>query len=333
MLRAVAAFVIAGVLTPFIRLGLKKWNVVDVPNERSFHHAVTPRGGGLSVLLAVVVTLAVAPSFQGPTRSALLMAGLGFAAVGLLEDLVGIPALRRLPLLFAAAAATLPWLLDGLRGPLVWQVVFGVGAAVWLVAFVNAFNFMDGINGLAAGQVIVAGAAWYALAQSQDLPWLETTGLILTGAALGFLPWNAPKAFVFLGDVGSYFLGATLACTAVLALRAGLTVEAVFAPLAVYLADTAATLVRRVRAGECWWEAHRAHVYQRLCERYGGSHGWTALAVVAVMAACAALGLLSMSGSLAVRVAADVGMVALLAAYVASPALLGRVRPREPALA
>src|SRR5207248_843948 len=157
-------------------------------------------------------------------------------------------------------------LLSGLSGPPAWRALFAVGVAVWLVAFVNAFNFMDGIDGVAVAQAFVAGMAWYAIGHHEHVRALEIAAAIVVGGALGFAPFNFPRARMFLGDVGSYSFGASLAILLVVGLRAGLPFEAVFAPVALCVADTGVTLVRRVRGGRRWDAPHREHVYQRLVE-------------------------------------------------------------------
>jgi len=327
------AFTIAVVVTPLVTLGLRRWRVLDIPNGRSMHHEATPRGGGVGVAVAVTLAVALGPELVGVSRASVLMCGVAFALVGLLEDVVGVSALRRLPLLFAAAAMALPWTFKTFHGGFLWHAAFGVALVVWVVSYTNAFNFMDGINGLAASQVAVAAGAWYLVGRSQDVAWLSAMALIVGGAALGFLPWNLPRAKVFLGDVGSYFLGAILAVMAVEALRSGIPVEAVLAPLAVFLADTGLTLVRRVARGDRWFEAHREHVYQRLTLKLGGSHTRGTGALTLVMAACSALGALSLAGSLQLRLAGDFGVAVVLAAYLAAPSLVGRVRRRQLAIA
>src|SRR5207248_1189863 len=105
----------------------------------------------------------------------------------------------------AAAILALPWLLHGLSGGWSWQVLFSAGVALWLVAYVNAFNFMDGIDGISVAQAAVAGAALYLVGRGEHVPALATAAAILAGAALGFAPLNVPRARLFLGDVGSYF--------------------------------------------------------------------------------------------------------------------------------
>jgi UDP-N-acetylmuramyl pentapeptide phosphotransferase/UDP-N-acetylglucosamine-1-phosphate transferase len=113
---------------------------------------------------------------------------------------------------------------------------------VVVVAVVNAVNFMDGINGISAVTGAVAGAAFAWLGAELDDRTLLVLGAAVAGASLAFLPWNAPRARVFLGDVGSYGLGAALAAGVCLALAAGSTPEAAVGPLALYLADTGTVL-------------------------------------------------------------------------------------------
>ncbi len=331
---AVIAFTITLVLTPVVIAALRRWDVLDLPNQRSFHDDPTPRGGGLAVAAGVVVAVGAATSELGGTvRAGFLFAAIGFGLIGLLDDVIGIPALRRLPILFAVAIGTLPWLMEGFSDPPAWRVLFGFGAVFWMVAYVNAYNFMDGINGIAVGQAAVAGLAWYMIGRDQGVEALAALGLIIASSALGFAPYNYPRARVFLGDVGSYLFGAVLAYAAVVGLRVQIPPEAVLAPLALYGADTAFTLVQRLLRGAHWYEAHREHVYQRLTSALGGSHTRATLIVVLFMAACSLLGSLSLAESLPVRVLGDAGIVLVLIAYLNTPRVFGRTRGEEPALA
>ncbi len=329
VLRGFLALAVSIAVTPVITLGLRRLRVMDVPNRRSSHQDPTPRGGGIGVALAVALAVALGPELTGVSRAALLLCGVAFALVGLMEDVVGVSARRRLPLLFAAAAVPLPWMLRTFSGGPWAGLALSAFVVACLVAYTNAFNFMDGINGLAAAQALVAGGAWFVVGQAAELEWLSAMSLILAGAALGFLPYNAPRARVFLGDVGSYYLGALIAYITVEALRSGAPPEAVAGPLAVFLADTGVTLARRIARGDRWFEAHREHVYQRLTVQLGGSHMAATGAVVTAMAACAALGALSLTGSLGLRLAGDAGIVAVLAAYLAAPALHARAGLRQ----
>jgi UDP-GlcNAc:undecaprenyl-phosphate/decaprenyl-phosphate GlcNAc-1-phosphate transferase len=196
--------------------------------------------------------------------------------------------------------------------------VFAAGAVFWIVGFVNAYNFMDGIDGISVAQAFGAGATWFAVGTVEDIPVLAAGGAIVAGAVLGFAPYNLPRARMFLGDVGSYFVGAWLATVAILGLRAGIAPEAVLAPLALYAADTGATLARRVARGELWYQPHRDHAYQRLGDA-GWSHVQTSALVAACIVTCGLLGALSLADSVALRVSADLTIVGVIGGYLLTP--------------
>ena len=154
-----------------------------------------------------------------------------------------------------------------------------------------------------------------------------TGGLATAVAACAFLPWNAIRARVFLGDVGSYALGAALAVLAGCAIIDGIPAEAAAGPVALYLADTAWTLQRRIRRGERWLEAHRTHIYQRLCDA-GLSHQEVTAATAGATAALCLLGAVSLLGSTPARIMADLAGLALLVAYLGSPKALAHTGKR-----
>ena len=337
-----AAVLVAGSEPVVIRL-LRRLSALDVPTARSSHTVPTPRGGGLPIAAALVLAALV---LGGQLSLPFVISVAGFGVIGLADDMRGLPAVGRLALQAAIGAVTAIVLVGwaAQHGPLA-QVgrlgLLGLPSAVrmlalaaavalittWIVGFVNAFNFMDGINGISAAHAAVGGAAYVLLgAWHHDLLLVGTGGAVAV-CALAFLPWNAFRARVFLGDVGSYALGAALAVLAVSALLRGIPVEAAAAPTVLYLADTGWTLQRRVRAGERWLEAHRTHAYQRLCDT-----GWSHQQVTAVTALATGLlcllGAVSLTGSPAMRLAADATAVAVLVLYLRSPAMLGRGYPR-----
>jgi UDP-N-acetylmuramyl pentapeptide phosphotransferase/UDP-N-acetylglucosamine-1-phosphate transferase len=326
--RSLIAFGVTLALCPLVLWALRRARVFDVPTDRSSHSQPVPRGGGLAPAFGVILAMGVSSVVRGYGRWSLVAVAGVFALVGLADDLVGIPPIPRLVLQAVAAALALPVLLVELNGPAAWQLLFAVGVYVWLVAYVNAFNFMDGIDGISAAQVLVAGTAWWLVGRSQEVAFFAAGGTIVGAAALAFLPWNFPRARMFLGDVGSYFFGGALAALTVFGLRGGLPPEAVLAPLAVYLTDTAVTLIRRVRQGETWYRAHRDHTYQRLV-RLGWSHARVTVYVAGVMVACSALGAVSLAGSLALRVVADFGIGVVLVAYLLTPTLAARLSRRD----
>lgn len=321
----VGALVAMGVtvaIAPLVLALLRRGQVLDHPSERSSHATPVPRGGGMAPALGALVALAVA-AVPGSHRGAVALAAAVFGLVGLLEDVVGIRALHRLGIQFVAGAFAAVFLLDHLAGPVVWRGIFAMAAVFWLVAFVNAYNFMDGIDGISVAQAVGAGGTWLVVGALADVPVLAAGGAIVAGAALGFAPYNLPQARMFLGDVGSYFIGAWLAAVALMGLRAGVPPEAVLAPLALYLADTGTTLLRRVARGDRWYLPHRDHAYQRLSAR-GWSHPRTSAFVAAGIAVCGALGAVSLAGSVPARVAADVAILGVIAAYLLSPRWLAR---------
>ena len=253
-------------MLPVIRL-LRAVDVMDIPNARSSHVASTPRGGGIAVMAGVAAGAAMA----GPPHELWLLvaSALVAAAIGLVDDMRGLSALVRLTAQFVLAAAVVAALL----GPttLTEAVVAGL-ALVGVVGYTNAFNFMDGVNGMSGSSGALAGAWYVYVGTGQvDAPALAAGGAVLIGACLGFLPWNLPRARVFLGDVGSYGLGLLIAGLALLAYSEGAGVGMALAPLLVYGADTGWTLVQRLRRGDSWREAHREHIYQRICDS-GLSH-------------------------------------------------------------
>ena len=258
-------------------------DLLDHPNERSSHAAPTPRGGGLAIVCAFLGGLAALFAF-GHVNAMLLAAlgggGLAVAAVGFVDDHGGLSPLLRLLVHFAAAAWALYWLcgMPPLRvggglvldGPL-WTAVGMVGL-VWLL---NLYNFMDGIDGIAGAEAVCVGLGALLLGGS-------TGWLLLAAAAGGFLLLNWPPARIFMGDVGSGFLGFALGVLAVDA--AGweqLSLAASAMLLGVFLVDATVTLFRRWLRGERLAQAHRTHAYQHAARRYGG-HRPVVLATVAV---------------------------------------------------
>jgi UDP-GlcNAc:undecaprenyl-phosphate GlcNAc-1-phosphate transferase len=185
------------------------------------------------------------------------------------------------------------------------------------------FNFMDGVNGISAAHALIAGIVYALLGWWQHDLFLVPAGAAVAAGALAFLPWNAGRAKVFLGDAGSYTLGAALAFLAAYALIRGVPAEAVLGPLALYLADTAWTLQRRIRAGERWLQPHRTHIYQRWCDA-GWSHQRVTLTAAAVTALLSLLGAVSLTGDPALRAAADLTAAAVVVVYLRSPVLLAR---------
>ncbi|MBX6762887.1 MAG: hypothetical protein K6T51_07235 [Rubrobacteraceae bacterium] len=257
------AFLVALAAVPLlVRYALGR-NLLDVPNDRSSHEVPTPRLGGPAIIVATWVGFAAArPSDVWP----LLVAATLIGVVGLADDLRGLHfGTKALAQLLAAAGLLLydpPQLLARADGLLA-AAVFVVGV-LWVSALSNAFNFMDGIDGITGGVAISSAFFLHALSGGAGafLP-------ALAGAAAGFLVWNVSPASTFCGDAGSYFLGFALAAVTLYAPVPGdvwspigsVACALVFTP---YLFDTAYTLLRRLLAGKNVFSAHREHVYQRI---------------------------------------------------------------------
>lgn len=294
--------------------------VLDIPNARSSHETAVPRGGGVALLFgtATGVLVMLQGDLTGASNAAhpdILVASLAvgtllLAGLGLRDDLRGLPASMRLVTQVALAAAT--------SAAVVWTVPAGrpalllVPAALWVVGCVNAYNFMDGVNGISAVTAALA-SGWFCLLAAQDHDRLVVAvSAALGGAALGFLPWNAPRARLFLGDVGSYGIGYLLACLALLTALREQNVWLGAAPMVVYVADTGWTLTRRARRREPLFQAHRSHAYQRLIDlglSHAGSTGVVGASTGLVLAAAWFLPAAAAIG----------GAVLVAAAYLALP--------------
>ena len=321
MLAAVVCGVFVTIAEP-VAIPLLRRAAVDMPNSRSSHSVPTPRGGGAPVAVGLV---GAALLIHGTVAVMFAIAVAAFAAIGFADDLAGLPAGRRL-LMQGLASLAVAGVLVGRSGlPPAVMAAAAVVVAVWLIGFVNAFNFMDGVNGISAAHALIGGAAYSALGWWRPDAFLAAAGAAVAAGALAFLPWNAVRARVFLGDAGSYGLGVALAVLAACAVIRGIPPEAALAPLALYLADTGWTLQRRIRAGERFFEAHRAHTYQQLCDA-GWSHQRVTATTAALTAMLCLLGAASLTGHPALRAGADLAGLGLLAAYLRFPLVLGRTR-------
>ncbi len=306
---------------------LRRLRAIDVPGLRSSHSVPTPRGGGIAIAVGLLMAVAL---IRGGASAAFAFAVGFFGLLGFVDDLRGLPAVRRLALQGAGSAVVAVLLIRPMDLAAGAAVTLIFAATMWITGFVNAFNFMDGVNGISASHALIAGVAYACYGEWEQQRFLLAAGLAVAVSALMFLPWNAGRARVFLGDVGSYTLGAALAMLAALAVLRGLPVEAVVGPLALYLADTAWTLQRRIRAGERWLQAHRTHVYQRWCDA-GWSHQEVTLLTAALTILLTGLGTVSLGGDLRLRAAADVGGMAILGVYLSSPAMFRRLGLHEDA--
>lgn len=257
--------------------------LLDVPNDRSSHRRVTPRGGGLAIVITFYAALGAMyyTASLPPPLAAALLGGLPLAIIGLLDDRSSVPAKIRLLIQLAAAAWAIFWLGGLPVEPL--PAVAGMAlAGLCLVWLTNLYNFMDGIDGLAGSETaFVAIAAALVLATGPDAP--ESQLLLgLAGAALGFLAWNWSPARIFMGDVGSAFVGFVFGVFALSgAAKSGGVAWTWMIVLGVFVVDATVTLLRRLVSGQRWYHAHRSHTYQKLTDRWG-AHWKVTLAAAAV---------------------------------------------------
>ena len=197
---------------------LRRLAAMDMPGLRSSHTVPTPRGGGLPIVAGLLVAVILVRGAEAVPFGA----AIGFfGALGFVDDLRGLTAIHRLLLQCAGSAAIAALLITPLHLPVALLPALIFVTAVWLMGFVNAFNFMDGVNGISGAHAVIAGVAYACFGQWRQDPFLVAMGLAVAVGALAFLPWNAVRARVFLGDVGSYALGAALAVLAVTAITHG----------------------------------------------------------------------------------------------------------------
>ncbi|MEO1252391.1 MAG: hypothetical protein AAFW81_08605 [Pseudomonadota bacterium] len=277
---------------------------LDNPNHRSSHDHATSRAGGLAILSGFAIGLLVIGVYTGagggvvwPFLLLTLLAG----GVGLVDDRADLPAVVKFAGQFFVALGFV-WLIGPLEtapAPFIGEVetgAFGVFLTVfWLVAFMNVFNFMDGVNGIAAGAALV-GLFFFALAAGlAGAGAASVIALIGAVAAAGFLPANLLRGKLFMGDCGSHALAFIIAGVGVLAANeTGARASAAMMPMVFlpFILDVGFTLLHRTIRRQNILTAHREHVYQLILRR-GASHG-TVAAIYAGLVAFGAAGAIFM---------------------------------------
>ena len=264
LLLGLSSAALALFLTPLIGRGSTVLGLVDAPGGRKVHAQSVPRLGGVAVVLAAVLAVAIVPAFLPASRDPAIwvamrpyvVGGLLIFLVGLVDDIRGLGPAPKLIVEVVAAAVMMAsglliervtilgntWMLGWLAYPV---------TAAWLVGVTNAFNLIDGIDGLAPGIAALAGAACGAILIVRGHTAEALLLAAFVGAMLGFLVYNFEPASIFLGDSGSLVAGFLLAATAIAGWQKGATALASAVPLLIFalpLADAASTLVRRVLA-------------------------------------------------------------------------------------
>ncbi len=254
-------FVFSAVLTGIYRHFAKKKSVLDIPEARSSHFRLITRGGGLAVVISFIGVILLNPPMPNLYWSLVLGGGL-IALIGFIDDLSHIPPQWRL--LYQAIAVLCPVILiHGGAMPFPAWIAFPLTfiALIWLL---NLFNFMDGIDAIAGTELFAVAFAIALLLINQQQFDIATYLLILGFAVLGFLAWNMPPARIFMGDVGSSFLGFVIGVFALYTVVEGmLNIFTWLIMLACFIGDTTFTLMRRMIRGDAWYEGHCTHSYQK----------------------------------------------------------------------
>lgn len=288
--------------------------VMDTPNARKAHDRPMPKAGGVGVVVAFLAGIAALYAWGGFARLAepylrgVIMASAAIALVSFADDILDWPFIGKLAaqLLAALAAIATGLFVRVYRIPYVGAVDLGwVGALLtlaWIVFATNAMNFIDGTDGLAGGVALIASVFLASIAAWQGDWFIYFAALLLAAGLAGFLPFNFPRARIFLGDVGSQFCGFVIAMLGVAASRfQSVEMSFVLVPMLLsgVLFDVAFTLGRRAVGRERLTQAHRGHLYQ-VAQRAGmesrtvalvhwGFALWGGLAAIAFLAAPSSL--------------------------------------------
>lgn len=286
---ALGALALSFVLVGAVRRIALNQNLLDLPNERSSHVTATPRGGGAGIVVSLVLAMGALWAIgllSGWIWTVLMLSGSAIAGVGYLDDRRHLNAISRF-IVHVGAAIFFVVALGGYpaTGLHKWGLPAGGSSAFSVLALVwgtNLFNFMDGIDGIAASEsVFIAAAAGILNLMNGGDPGLTAVLFSLSAASLGFLFWNWPPARIFMGDVGSGFLGFIIcACLMTTSLQGTLPIEVLPILGGVFIVDATTTLIRRVLQGDRWLEPHRTHAYQRMARRLGRHRPVTLMVVV-----------------------------------------------------
>jgi UDP-N-acetylmuramyl pentapeptide phosphotransferase/UDP-N-acetylglucosamine-1-phosphate transferase len=312
LLPAISAFIVALAVTTVVERVSRRRGLLDEPNDRSSHVVPTPRIGGIGVVAGVASGWVVAAGWHDPAWPA-LVAGAGvLALVGLADDL-GWTSLIGKYLAQVGGATVVTVAYDpslAISAGTASNDVNGMPAAiitvVWLTAIINAFNFIDGIDGMLASIVVVASVVGTGLVAGSA----DANLVVVAAAALGFLAWNHAPASIFMGDVGSQFLGLWVGASLLRSPGGVVEVVPILLLFGVVLLDTGSTLLRRAIARKNLFAAHREHLYQRLVAAGASQRAISAFyaAITTALGAGALLwGKLTISGQIALLLAAVIG--------------------------
>lgn len=287
---SIIGFAMCWLLTLAVCRYAQRTQLLDLPNERSSHTVPTPRGGGAAIVVSfLALACGIAWTGLGPPGllSALLVSSGIVAVVGFLDDRQALAARRRF-LAHVAAAVWSLWVMRGIPPVPMFGVSVDLGwfglalSTVYLVWMINLCNFMDGIDGIASIEAISAslgGALCWSVATGTPYWFMP---VVFAACTFGFLIWNYPPARIFMGDVGSGFIGMVLGLFSLwTAQQEPVVFWCWFILFGCFMVDGTTTLVRRVRRHERFHEAHRSHAYQYAARRHK-SHKTVTLTVLAI---------------------------------------------------
>lgn len=297
MMSLLTAFVVALLITPWVRRKAFAWGAVDHPDHRKVHSRVMPRLGGLAVYLAFVPALLIAQPFNSVTAG-LLIGITMITFLGIADDIKSISPWVKLAGQIAAAAAVIPFgikvqfFTNPFNGEIVLLGIWAVPVTIfWLVAVTNAINLIDGLDGLAAGVSGIAALTMAAVAWTQFSVlglFSQSEGillpLILAAAIFGFLKHNYHPATIFLGDSGSMMLGFSLAVFSVVGLTKISTAMSVILPvviLGIPLLDTTCAILRRYQKHRPILQPDREHLHHQLMA-LGFTHSQAVLVIYGI---------------------------------------------------
>ncbi len=342
-----ALFLIAAtaslILTPLLRRFCERYRLVDEPKDnRRVHQKAVPRLGGVAIFLAILIALSVLvlvnnlltrtlhPELRG--IAVLLGCGLLVLLLGVYDDLRGANAAVKFAALAAVTALfyALGGRIEGLSIPFIGGVTFHpilgfVLTMIWVVGIANAFNLIDGIDGLAAGSALFSSLVLLTVSLVQGKTMVTVVALALTGALAGFLRYNFSPASIFLGDSGSLFIGFALAALSIQGSQKASTAVAVAIPIlacGLPVVDAGVTIARRFVSGKPIFQGDREHIHHMLLAR-----GWSQRRVALVLYGVSAL--FGLSAMLFVNSGSGLTAVVLFVIGVAVVLAIGHLRYHE----
>lgn len=284
----IISIIISFILTPLVIKFANKFGYVDIPKDgRRVHQKPMPRIGGIAIILSMFVGFIVYNLFTNGIDSITLnssftgyiLGAIIIFTMGILDDMYNLRARNKFVFQLAAAIVVCCFgiVIDTAKIPFIHTDLIDLGifsipvTLMWIIGITNSVNLIDGLDGLAAGIASISSLALLVIfvATSASLEAIVITA-VMFGSTLGFLPYNFNPAKTFMGDVGSNFLGYTLAVVSMLGLAKGYTIIAIVAPLLILgvpIFDTLFAMVRRFIAGKPLLSPDGAHIHHRLLKK------------------------------------------------------------------